>query len=85
MNPNHYVTFGQNNNSEFEMYLMNPGDEIYFHFGIIISEDMSTFAKLEYTPKLTSVVLPIDITFYEDETAENGCNPKIDLKANRGD
>ena len=85
MNPDHFVIFGLKNNSEFQLYLMNPGDQIFFHFGHSVSEDMSTFTKLEHTPKLTSIEVAIEIAYYEDETTENGCDPKIDLKANQGD
>ena len=57
------------------VYLMNPGDHVFFHIGYSTSDDKEYFTQVETS---RSVSLPINPAFFVDDTSEHGCRFKVD-------
>ena len=69
--------------TDLEFYLMNPGDEVFFHSGFPTSDDMEYFTKIELGSETTQTAIPMRPVFYIDETTEYGCG-RSDIDSLRG-
>ena len=69
--------------TDLEFYLMNPGDEVFFHTGFPTSDDMEFFTKIELGSETTQTAIPMRPVFYIDETTEYGCG-RSDMDSLRG-